>query len=90
MANFSSLYTTEVQNDSSSEASGEFETLGPHSEHLVAPTRELKNFGKLLPLEKLTREGREKVKSLRPKFRREGLLEQNPNTPVTDTASIQA
>ena len=90
MANFPSLYTTEVQNDSSSEASGEFETLGPHSEHLVAPTRELKNFSKLLPLEKLTREGREKVKSLRPNFRREGLLEQNPNTPVTDTAPIQA
>ena len=89
MANFPSLYTTEVQNNSSSEASGEFEILGPHSEHLVGPTQELKNFGKFLPLEKLTREGREKVKSLRPNLRREGLLEQNPNTPVTDTAQIQ-
>ena len=89
MANYPSLYTTEVQNISSSESLGEFETLGLHSEQLVAPTRELKNFGKLHPLKKLTREGREKVKSLRPNFRGEGLLEQSPNTPVTHTTQAQ-
>ena len=90
MANFPSLYTTEVQNDSSSEISGEFnpEILGPHS-HLVAPTHELRNFGKF-QIGKLTKEGRERVKSLCTNLRREGLLEQNPNTPVTDPAPAQA
>ena len=55
MDNFPSLFTTEVQKDSSSETSGEWETeiLGPHSDYLVAPTHELKNFG-MFQLSKLT------------------------------------
>ena len=55
MDNFPSLFTTEVQKDSSSETSGEWdsEILGPHSDYLVAPTHELKNFGKF-QLSKLT------------------------------------
>ena len=65
MDNFPHLFTTEVQIDSSSETSGEWDSdiLGPHSDYLVAPTHELKNFGKF-QLSKLTREGRERVKSL--------------------------
>ena len=65
MDNFPNLFTREVQIDSSSETSGEWdsEILGLHSDYLVAPTHELKNFGKF-QLGKLTKEGREKVKSL--------------------------
>ena len=76
MDNFPSLLTTEVKKDSSSETSGEWETkiLGPHSDYLVAPTHELKNFGKF-QLSRLTKEGRERVKSLCTNPRREGLLE---------------
>ena len=48
MDNFPNLFTTEVQIDSSSETSGEWdsEILKPQVDYLVAPTDELKNFGK--------------------------------------------
>ena len=91
MDNFPNLFTTEVKLDSSSETSGEWdsEILKPQVDYLVAPTDELKNFGKF-QLSRLTKEGRERVKSLRTNPRREGLLEQNPNTPITGTAPTQA
>ena len=91
MDNFPSLFTTEVQKDSSSETSGEWdsEIIKPQVDYLVAPTDELKNFGKF-QLSRLTKEGRERVKSLHTNPRREGLLEQNPNTPITGTAPTQA
>ena len=58
-----SLYTTEGQNNSSSETSGEGERdtdiLGPNSDDLLAPTSELRDFVKT-PF-KLTREGRQRV-----------------------------
>ena len=63
--------------------------LRPQVDYLVAPTDELKNFGKF-QLSRLTKEGRERVKSLHTNPRREGLLEQNPNTPINGTASTQA
>ena len=57
MDNFHSLFTTEVQKDSSSDTSGEGEweadILGPHREYLLAPTSELRDFGKV-KLGKLT------------------------------------
>ena len=47
-----SLYTTEGQNDSSSDTSGEGERdtniLGPNSDELLAPTSELIDFVKTL------------------------------------------
>ena len=80
MDNFPNLFTTEVKLDSSSETSGEWdsEIIKPQIDYLVAPT------GKF-HLSRLTKEGRERVKSLRTNPRREGLLEQNPNTPITGT-----
>ena len=92
MDQFPNLFTTEVKLDSSSETSGEWdsEIIRPQVDYLVAPTDELKNFGKV-SLSRLTKEGRERVKSLRTNItRREGLLEQNPNTPITGTAPTQA
>ena len=89
MDNFPSLYTTEVLKDSSSDTSGERETdiLGPNSDDLLAPTSELRDFVKT-PF-KLTREGRQRVQSLRPSNRRGVRLDQNPETPVS-TATTQA
>ena len=79
MDNFPNLFTTEVQIDSSSETSDEWdsEILKPQSDYLVAPTDELKNFGKF-HLSRLTKEGRERVKSLCTNPRREGLLGKIP------------
>ena len=76
MDKFPSLFTQEVQKDSSSDTSGEWETeiSGPNSDYLFAPTSDLRNFGKF-QLGKLTRESRERVQSLRPNNRREVLLE---------------
>ena len=90
MDQFPNLFTTEVL-DSSSETSGEWdsEIIRPQVDYLIAPTEELKNFGKF-HLSKLTKEGRERVRSLRANSRREELLEQNPNTPITCTAPAQA
>ena len=90
MDNFPNLFTTEVQLDSSSETSGEWdsEILKPQSDYLVAPIDELKNFGKF-QLSRLTKEGRDRVRSLRANSSREELLEQNPNTPITCTAPAQ-
>ena len=80
MDNFPNLFTTEVKLDLSSETSGEqdSEILKPQVDYLVAPIDELKNFGKF-QLSRLTKEGRERVKSLCTNPRREELLEQHTN-----------
>ena len=91
MDNFPSLYTIEVQkssSDTSGEGEWEADILGPNREYLLAPTSELRDFGKV-KLGKLTREGRERLKALRPSNRREVILEQNPDTPVISTAMKQ-
>ena len=83
-----SLYTTEGQNHSSSETSGEggerdidiLDILGPNRDDLLAPTSELRDFVKT-PF-RLTREGRQRVQNLRQSNRRKVRLEQNPETPV--------
>ena len=86
-----SFYTTEGQNHSSSETSGkgerDIDILGPNSDDLLAPTSELRDFVKT-PF-KLTREGRQKVQSLRPSNRRGVRLDQNHETPV-NTVTTQA
>ena len=90
MDQFPNLFTTEVKLDSRSETSGEWdsEIIKPQVDYLVAPTEELKNFGKF-HLSRLTKEGRERVISLHANSRRKELLKQNPNTPITCTAPAQ-
>ena len=90
MDKFPNLFTTKVKFDSSTDTSGEWdsEIIRLHTDYLVAPTDELKNFGKV-SLAKLSKEGRERVKLLCANPRREELLEQNSDTPITNTASAK-
>ena len=90
MDQFLNLFTTKVKFDSSSDTSGEWdsEIIRPQTDYLVAPTDELKNFGKV-SLARLSKEGRERDKSLCANPRREELLEQNTNTPITSAAPAQ-
>ena len=87
MDQFPNLFTTKEKFDSSTDSSGEWdsEILRLHTDDLVDPT-EL-NFGKVSKF--LSKEGREKVKALRANSKREELLRQNPNTPITNTASAK-
>ena len=73
MEQFPNLFTTEVLDTSSETSSGDWdsEIVRPQVDYLVAPT-ELRNFGKF-QLSKLTREGRDRVKSLCANSRREAL-----------------
>ena len=71
-------------NSETSSGDWESEILRPKDQY-IDPT-ELKNFGRF---SKLTREGRDRVKSLRSNARREAILEQNPSTPITSGTPSQ-
>ena len=73
-------------NSETSSGDWESEILRPKGDYFIDPT-ELRNFGKF---SKLTREGRDRVKSLRSNSRREALLERNPSTPITSSTQSQA
>lgn len=83
-----SLFTTEVPNYSS-DTSGEWEsdTVEQRGEILIAHTEELKNFGRLPKT--LTKEGRERIKTLCTNPNREVRLDQNPSTPTSGAGPIQ-